>query len=64
MRTVANILWLILNGVWMAIAWAALCLTIIGIPFGKEIVSAAGRLGRGPRRSARRSVAPPRGLYG
>lgn len=40
MRTIGNILWLILNGFWMAIAWAflgvLLSITIIGIPFGVQ----------------------------
>ena len=44
MRTIGNTLWLILNGFWMAIAWAVIgvlmSITIIGIPFGKEIVDA------------------------
>jgi uncharacterized membrane protein YccF (DUF307 family) len=37
---VLNILWLVLAGVWMAIAYliagAILCITIIGIPFGVQ----------------------------
>ncbi len=38
MRTIGNILWLVLAGIWLAIGYAVAglltCLTIIGIPFG------------------------------
>lgn len=38
MRTLGNIIWLVISGFWMAIGWALigvlLCITIIGIPFG------------------------------
>ena len=38
MRTIGNILWLILAGFWLAIGYALsgllICITIIGIPFG------------------------------
>ena len=40
MRTIGNILWLILAGIWLAIGYAIAglltCLTIIGIPFGVQ----------------------------
>jgi uncharacterized membrane protein YccF (DUF307 family) len=40
MRVFFNILWLILAGIWMAIAYVIagvlLCITIIGIPFGLQ----------------------------
>jgi uncharacterized membrane protein YccF (DUF307 family) len=40
MRTVGNILWLILAGFWLALGYAVAgvitCLTIIGIPFGVQ----------------------------
>lgn len=40
MRTLGNILWLVLCGVWMAIAFVlgglVLCVTVIGIPFGVQ----------------------------
>ena len=40
MRTIGNILWLILAGIWLAIGYAVagllVCLTIIGIPFGVQ----------------------------
>ena len=38
MRTIGNVLWLVLAGFWLAIGYVAAgvanCLTIIGIPFG------------------------------
>ena len=38
MRLLLNLIWLLLSGIWMAIAYCVLgalaCLTIIGIPFG------------------------------
>jgi uncharacterized membrane protein YccF (DUF307 family) len=40
MRTLGNLLWLLFAGIWLAIGYAssgvALCLTIIGIPFGLQ----------------------------
>lgn len=40
MRTIGNVLWLALAGIWLAasyaIAGALLCITIIGIPFGLQ----------------------------
>lgn len=40
MRTIGNLIWLVLNGIWMAIGWAfagvVLSITIIGIPFGRQ----------------------------
>ena len=40
MKTLGNILWFILTGLWAAIAYFLLgilwCITIIGIPFGKQ----------------------------
>ena len=40
MRTIGNILWLLLAGIWLAIGYAIAglltCLTIIGIPFGVQ----------------------------
>lgn len=40
MKTIGNILWLLLTGIGAAIAWFFLglvwCITIIGIPFGKQ----------------------------
>ena len=46
MKTLGNILWLILTGLWLGIAYAFLgilwCITIIGIPFGKQCFKLAG----------------------
>ena len=46
MRTVGNILWLVLAGVWLAAAYVVagvlLCITIIGIPFGLQAFKLAG----------------------
>jgi len=46
LRTIGNILWLILAGVWMAIAYVIAgiiqCITIIGIPFGIASFKLAG----------------------
>lgn len=40
MRTIGNILWLVLAGFWLAIGYALsgllICITIIGIPFGVQ----------------------------
>lgn len=40
MKTIGNILWLLFTGLWEGIMWAFLglfwCITIIGIPFGKQ----------------------------
>lgn len=40
MKTLGNILWLLLVGLWSAIGYAVvgliLCITIVGIPFGKQ----------------------------
>ena len=46
MRTIGNILWLVLAGIWLAagyvVAGALLCITIIGIPFGLQAFKLAG----------------------
>ena len=38
MKTILNVIWLILSGFWLFLAYLAagvlLCITIIGIPFG------------------------------
>ena len=40
MKTIGNVIWLLLTGLEMALAWFFLgiiwCVTIIGIPFGKQ----------------------------
>jgi uncharacterized membrane protein YccF (DUF307 family) len=45
-RTVGNILWFVLAGIWLAFAYALagllLCITIIGIPFGVQAFKLAG----------------------
>lgn len=45
MRLIANIIWMIFGGIWTALAWLflgiLLCITIIGIPFGKQCFKAA-----------------------
>jgi len=45
-RTIGNILWLILAGLWLAIGYFVggliLCITIIGIPFGIQAFKMAG----------------------
>jgi uncharacterized membrane protein YccF (DUF307 family) len=46
MRTIGNILWLLLAGIWLAAGYAVagllLCITIIGIPFGVQAFKLAG----------------------
>ncbi len=46
MRTIGNILWLVLAGFWLAVSYAIagllLCITIIGIPFGVQSFKLAG----------------------
>ena len=45
MKTIANIIWIILGGLWLGLGWAILgvllCITIIGIPFGTQCFKAA-----------------------
>lgn len=45
MRTLGNIIWFIFTGLFSAIGWcitgAILCITIIGIPFGKQCFNIA-----------------------
>ena len=40
MKTLANIIWFIFGGIWLGLSWAflglLLCITVIGIPFGKQ----------------------------
>jgi uncharacterized membrane protein YccF (DUF307 family) len=46
MKTIGNILWLVLAGVWLALGYTLagvlLCVTIIGIPFGIQAFKLAG----------------------
>ena len=45
MKTLANIIWFILGGIWLGLSWFVLglllCITIIGIPLGKQCFKAA-----------------------
>ncbi|MBE6589303.1 MAG: YccF domain-containing protein [Ruminococcaceae bacterium] len=40
LRLISNVLWALLGGIWLFILWGALglllCLTVVGIPFGKQ----------------------------
>ena len=46
MKTVGNILWFVLGGIWLALGYAigglVMCITIIGIPFGIQSFKLAG----------------------
>jgi uncharacterized membrane protein YccF (DUF307 family) len=46
MRTIGNLLWLILGGIWLALGYLlgglVMCVTIIGIPFGIPAFKMAG----------------------
>ena len=45
LRTISNILWILLGGIWLALLWGVcgiiLCITIVGIPFGLQCFKAA-----------------------
>ena len=45
MRTIGNLLWLVLGGVWIALGWMfwalLLAITIVGIPFARQCVKLA-----------------------
>ena len=45
MRTLGNIIWFILGGLWLGLAWSILgiilCITVIGIPLGVQCFKAA-----------------------
>lgn len=47
MKTILNIIWLILSGFWLflgyLLAGVLLCITIIGIPFGIVLLRSASR---------------------
>ncbi len=40
MRTLGNIIWILLGGIWTALLWAIIgvvfCITIVGIPLGRQ----------------------------
>jgi uncharacterized membrane protein YccF (DUF307 family) len=46
MKTIGNILWFVLAGIWLALGYAVfgllMCITIIGIPFGIQAFKLAG----------------------
>ena len=46
LRVILNVLWLVLSGFWMALAYAVagvlMCITIIGIPFGIQAFKLGG----------------------
>ena len=46
LRAIANVLWFVLAGIWLALGYAiagvVLCITIIGIPFGVQAFKLAG----------------------
>jgi uncharacterized membrane protein YccF (DUF307 family) len=46
MRTIGNILWFLLAGLWLALGYALagllMCVTVIGIPFGIQAFKLAG----------------------
>jgi uncharacterized membrane protein YccF (DUF307 family) len=50
MKTILNVIWLILSGFWLFLGYLAagiiLCITIIGIPFGIVLLGSASRSGR------------------
>ena len=45
MRFLANVIWFIFGGLWLGLSWALLglllCITIIGIPLGRQCFKAA-----------------------
>ena len=46
MKTVGNILWFLLEGLWLSLAWImaglVMCITVIGIPLGVQCFKLAG----------------------
>lgn len=45
MKTVANVIWMLLGGFWLTLLWGLcgilLCITVIGIPFGLQCFKVA-----------------------
>lgn len=45
LRFLANLIWILLGGIWLSLAWLLcgllLCITIIGIPLGRQCFKAA-----------------------
>jgi uncharacterized membrane protein YccF (DUF307 family) len=68
MRFLLNIIWLVLAGILMAIAYviagAILCLTIIGIPFRKAVVQARWLCALAVRENAHSCRETPQGHLG
>lgn len=50
MKTILNVIWLVVSGFWLFLAYLLagllLCITIIGIPFGIVLLRSASRSGR------------------
>ena len=46
MKTVANVLWLVLGALWLALGWLfwalILAIAVVGIPFGVQAIKMAG----------------------
>jgi len=46
MKTIGNIIWILLGGIWMALIWAIIgilfFITIVGIPLGRQCFKMAG----------------------
>ena len=46
LRFLGNLVWILFGGIWLSLAWLLcgllLCITIIGIPFGKQHFKLAG----------------------
>ena len=46
MKIISNIIWFLLGGLWLFLAWSILgiilCITIVGIPFGTQCFKLAG----------------------
>ena len=46
MKIISNIIWFFFGGIWLFLAWmilgAAMCITIVGIPFGIQCFKLAG----------------------
>ncbi len=45
MKLIANVIWFVFGGIWLGLSWALLglllCITILGIPLGKQCFKAA-----------------------
>ena len=69
MKTVGNVIWVVLSGFWMAMGWlfwaALLALTVVGLPFARQCLKLARftlwPVGRTTVRSANASTLGPIG---